>query len=72
MKVNMTVITDPNSSRFLGAIRTDPVVIGKQKIQPIFRQRHDQAHHQVQVEENMVQGRPVAEAAEHLMLLIKH
>ena len=72
MKVNITIITDPNSSRFLGAIRTDPVMIGKQKIQPVFRERHDQVHHHVQVEESMVKGRPVTEAAEHLMSLIKH
>lgn len=72
MKVNMTVITDPHNSRFLGAIRSDPVTIGKQTIQPIFRKRADQAHHQVQVEESQVKGRPLAEAAEHLMSLIKH
>lgn len=72
MKVNMTVITDPNNSQFLGAIRSDPMTIGKQTVQPIFRKSQDQAHHQVQVEESQIKGLPLAEAAEHLMSLIKH
>jgi hypothetical protein len=52
MKLKMTVITD-KSGEFLGAVRSDPVRVGKNTFQPSISPHPDQTCYQVEVDEEV-------------------